>query len=189
MFDEVESIINFQIEKLQEYLESGLNPDSVFHDETLIEISCNIGNEKAALLLISAGANVNRVNNSNETLLMLSSYSGMVEVQKSLLNSGVPLNAVDEMGRDALMFAAKGGHAESVELLCQAGAVPTRTDIYGRAAVQWALVDDDHTEVVKTLISYGSFDSDQAIQCAAMQYAIELGRHRSAEIIRTYDLR
>ncbi|NKI93373.1 ankyrin repeat domain-containing protein [Rhizobacter sp. SG703] len=181
---EVDAILEFDTQRLKEILSKGLaGANQEFEGQSLLVWACSVGNEEAAVFLLDNGADYDVHGQRNETPLMLASYSGMDRFTSKLLSHAVKLDTVDSLGRDALMFAAKGGHASIVRMLCAAGALPSRTDAAGRSSLQWALVEDDHAEVVESLIECCPGAINSSIKDAALHYAKELGRHQSEKVI------
>jgi len=183
MSNELEAILSFDSESLRQSLTAGGDPNKHLEGQSLLEWACAVGNEEAAILLLGSGADPNTRTDKGETPLMLASYSGLLGAVRAMLTCQVKLDALDELGRDALMLAAKGGRADGVALLCEAGASATRRDFEGRTALQWALVEGDNRDAVTALIAHGALAGDQAAGDTAMQYAGQLGRHLSAEVI------
>jgi ankyrin repeat protein len=77
------------------------------------------GREEVVKLLLAAGADPNRRDNTNGvSALILAASSGHVAIASLLLRSGAdPAGLPDDAGRSPLLYASRRGHAELVELL------------------------------------------------------------------------
>ena len=87
----------------------------------LFESACK-GDTAMLHAALSAGANVNAVNENGSSSLMVASYIGHVECVNALLAAGADINAVDDEGFSSLALAAYNGHVECVNALLAAGA-------------------------------------------------------------------
>ena len=73
-------------------------------------------------LLITAGADVNRLVTNNRTVLMQAAECGADSYVHILIKEGADVNSMDTSGDTALILAARNGHAASVSTLIDSGA-------------------------------------------------------------------
>jgi len=75
------------------------------------------GSADVAMILVTAGANVNLVTGGGRSALQISAEDGSAEVVKILVDNKANLDLVDECGRGALGSAAGKGFADVVKIL------------------------------------------------------------------------
>ena len=110
------------------------------------------GKERAASLLLKAGAKVDMADHSSQaTPLMIASYQNYYGIVYELLNYGANINAVDDDGWSSLMSAASVGNDDIVHLLIDSGADVNLVNNEGKTALD--LADDEVTR--KTILDAG----------------------------------
>lgn len=107
---------------------------------------------------ISAGVDVNAINEQKQTALMLTSFNGHLEIIKFLIDNGAEVTLKDENSRNALMYASTGPFNESVKYLLASGA---KADINAIDNVEnWTAImfasGEGQMSVMKTLIEAGA---------------------------------
>lgn len=112
---------------------SSLNND----EQTVLHLFARRGDVVAVKAVCDLGADINRVDDSNETALKYAVVSQHAEVVQFLLDRNVDLTLKTstegaEQGFTALHFAAKLGHAEICAMLIKAGASVTARSARGK---------------------------------------------------------
>ncbi len=83
------------------------------------------GSDRAAGLLLAAGAQPDLADGTGRTALMVAAESGDAAAAQLLLAAGAAANARSRLGTTALSLAQSAGHTAVVALLQQAGAIAT----------------------------------------------------------------
>jgi len=115
----------------------------------LIE-SAKTGNVKKVSELLTAGAEINAVDNQGVTALSWSAFNGHSEIVKTLIEAGADINHKDNDGMTALMAAAFKGNLDIVKTLIKAGSYIQASDNSGRSALQMAEFKG-HLDVIQFL--------------------------------------
>jgi ankyrin repeat protein len=105
-------------------------------------------------LLITAGSNIDAVNDYGATPLYLAAYRGYGEIVASLLTHGANKEVVHSSGFTSLFAAARNGHRGSVELLLKHGANKEAASSDGATSLVVA-AKNGHREVVELLLTHG----------------------------------
>ncbi len=108
-----------------------------------------------AMVLRTAGANVNMVDECGNTALHKAAFNGYADCVKILLATGANINAVNRDGRTAVQKAAKNGHADCVRMLLAVGADVDAVDRDGRTALYLAACRG-HADCVELLLAVGA---------------------------------
>ena len=87
------------------------------YDQTPLEIACSTGREKAVVLLLEHGADVNAGNGA----LASATNGGHTKIVEVLLEAGADVNP-KPAGWTPLMWAGQAGNEEVAQLLLDAGA-------------------------------------------------------------------
>jgi uncharacterized protein len=94
---------------------------------------------EAVIELLSAGADVNSVDEWGLTALMAASIRGHADAVNVLVEHGAEIEAREKsFGCTALMFASLAGTSGAVEMLLGYGADPNARDRFGRTALMAA---------------------------------------------------
>ena len=157
-------------------------------------------------LLITAGADVNMVDELGESALSTACNEGNTEAAKLLVGAGADVNVANDEGHTSLMSAAMWSDAELVEILLKAGANLDAADDDGYTALNanasqkepWFAEDETECvpplinalisgspECVRLLLEYGAvpdLESDNGTTPLAL--AEEMGQEECAELIR-----
>ncbi len=114
------------LSKITKILAKKINPtEASVYGNNAIHHAAKLGKRRVLELLIDAGGDILRTNESNQTALMIaargtkSNHSQCVECLLKV--NGCNVNAVDNEGRTALRQAILAGNAKSVELLLNYG--------------------------------------------------------------------
>jgi ankyrin repeat protein len=108
---------------------------------TPLHLAARDGNEAVVNALLSAGADVNAVDDRGATALHWSvgaSGAGPGAMVQILVQRGTKVDSTDERGRTALHWAANAADAEAVGELLELGASATLADRDGRTALHLA---------------------------------------------------
>jgi ankyrin repeat protein len=130
-------------------------------ENTPLICACQYGNEKIALALIDAAANVNAVNEKGCTPLLHAAVEGMVKVTKKLLEKGADPNvaaaAVYNQKTDThepfspLHVAAANGSTRLVKVLLEKNADPNKLDEKSRSPLALACRSGEERAVMEIL--------------------------------------
>jgi len=111
-----------------ELIEAGADANETFVDyepRTPLNAAARGGHLEAVKLLLSHGAEVDRVVSGDATALIDAARNGHVDIVSLLLESGADANRAVPGDGSALIAAALSGRAESVRLLLRYGAHPS----------------------------------------------------------------
>ena len=99
---------------------------------TALMMAARYGHDTCVELLIQAGADVNKQEDSC-TALIGAALDGHHKhtCLKLLIGAGADVNTPDDEGRTALMWEGMNGHDKYVEILVQAGVDVNKVDGYG----------------------------------------------------------
>jgi hypothetical protein len=111
------------------------------------------GNPKMVKMLIDAGADVNKRDESGGSLVMAATEKP--EIMELLIAAHADVTVPNNYKVDALAEAAEQGHDEVVRMLLAAGAKVNHRDPYGGTALSVAVLRG-YKDVVKTLIYAGA---------------------------------
>jgi ankyrin repeat protein len=143
---------------VETYLGWGAWPDADRNwNETALTTAIRLQRPDLILLLLDAGATVERRTQNGFTPLMVSAWSGCIESTQVLLNAGADLedDYVSELfghRGTPLVLAAKSGDLAMVRLLMEAGAdITGGVETWG--PLEWA-VRTNHDEVVRFLLGF-----------------------------------
>ena len=91
---------------------------------------------------ISAGSDVNEVNNNNgQIALHYASMHNHVLIVKLLIDNGSNVNLKDQIGMTSLHLSSLGGHKEAAKMLIDSGAILNAINTYGETPLDTALKD------------------------------------------------
>jgi len=112
--------------------------------------------------------------------------SGDCKRVNALLNADADINSLDGHGQTALMNAAYRGDTELVRLLVEKGANLNHTAKYNLSALMLAVINE-HLDIVRVLVTAGADTKLKGLgdfACTPLEYAVKLGRHDMADILR-----
>ena len=92
-------------------------PDGSVRDSTLLMMSCGLGHEALATLLLERGASVNLQNSYGGSALQAASAEGYDGIVTKLCAAKADLTLADKNGDTALALAQKNQHAACVKAL------------------------------------------------------------------------
>ena len=146
----IKAIKSKNLQKVQELLAAGANPNAKQGDKTAYQIAgSSTRTDEIKCALIEAGAEDSSILSS----LVWVINTGRVETVKALLARGADLN-VDTFCGTPIQNAAKKGFTEIVNLLIEAGA-----DVNASSGISTALLDaleKGHNEIALKLIAAGA---------------------------------
>ena len=105
-----------RIEILSYLLSHGADPNEPGEGIPLIN-AARYEDQKRLMMLLDAGADVNKKNDSGRTALMVTCESGLIENVKLLIQRGADVDLADKSGKTAMDFAVNGGHDDIVMVL------------------------------------------------------------------------
>jgi ankyrin repeat protein len=123
---------------------------------TPLHMAAHRGHEAVVVLLLQAGADVNKATANTSivvscTALSLAGGGGHVAVVALLLQAGALVDKADDYGATPLSTAAGCGHVAVVDLLLQAGACVNSADKDGSTPLMFA-AQEGHEAVVAALL-------------------------------------
>ncbi|CAK0794608.1 unnamed protein product [Prorocentrum cordatum] len=105
-------------EKFQEFLDQGVDPNSVDEDDDPVLFTlCMKGHAGLVERLLASGAEPSRLNDVGFTGLMIATRQGHASVVKALLAGGADPSVKNPQGETALDIAHKEGKGECAALL------------------------------------------------------------------------
>jgi ankyrin repeat protein len=139
-----------------------------------------------ALALISAGANVNVVDESGQTPLMFAVQQGSEQTIKLLLKAGASLNAEDLLGRTALDHARTQDAAglEIAKGLMAAGASAAAPNESGQTPLMSASAREYNIKMVQTLLGTEARATINAKDKRGLTALINAAAYGDADVVR-----
>jgi ankyrin repeat protein len=107
------------IDGVRSYLDSGTDPNLVYHTNTALTYAARDGFTDIVHLLIDHGADVNWVDGEGVTPLILAAFKGHTELAELLLNHGADTTVIDQWNRTALDYALRRGEADEIAQMLQ----------------------------------------------------------------------
>ena len=141
------------VEKLESLLLRPLHPDSCrvapaalaargIEGTTPLAWACYQGHFDVAILLLEAGAVLQKTDNKGRAAISWACVGGSLEVVCMLLETGADVEHSDDHGRTPLALACVEGHVEVVHRLLEAGADRDRADVFGTSPLAMACSQD-----------------------------------------------
>ncbi|MFQ3307743.1 MAG: hypothetical protein ACI8ZF_001007, partial [Candidatus Midichloriaceae bacterium] len=127
--------------------------------EELLSDAASKGDVKAIKALVSAGADVNKVDYFGHTALHLAASQDHIEAIKALVSLGADVNHGNNNGVTSLHWAAIKGNIEAIKALGAAGADVNKVDKSGYTALCNA-DSKGHAEAIKALATVGAITTD-----------------------------
>ena len=122
---------------------------------TALEYAVRNGNREMVQVLLSAGADVNSVNDSKESVLMMLGEEAGLDIVWDLINAGAKVDLKDEDGETALMEAAEEKNLPALTALVHAGAKLDARNDSGQTALMLA-VENNQLANIRFLIRNGA---------------------------------
>ncbi|CAE7636291.1 ANKRD50, partial [Symbiodinium sp. CCMP2456] len=180
------------VEKLESLLQRPLHPDSCrvapaalaargIERTTPLAWACYQGHCDVAILLLEAGAVMQKTDNKGRAAISWACVGGSLEVVCMLLEAGADLEHSDDHGRTPLALACVEGHVEVVHRLLEAGADRDRADVFGTSPLAMAC-SQDRLEVVRLLLDAGAkkdtvdHEGETPLSCVCKQGRLQIVR-------------
>ncbi|MEV5965774.1 ankyrin repeat domain-containing protein [Kribbella sp. NPDC051952] len=141
--------------------------------------------------LITAGADVNAVDDTVQSAFLIAASEGYVELLDLTLQHGADIRSLDSYRGTALIRAAERGHAAVVGRLLQAGVTVDHVNRLGWTALHEAVLlgkgTPQYVDTVRLLIAAGADRNKPAEQDGTMpvQGATKLGQTEVAAVLAT----
>jgi len=103
--------------------------------------------------LLTAGQDVNTVDEDGRTPLMYAAFNGHAEIINLLIDKGALINACDSEGRTALMMASSAPFPAAVKILLDRQADPNLTDKEEHFTALMYAAAEGQLDVVKILLA------------------------------------
>lgn len=145
------------------------------------------GNLALVEKIVSAGIEIDSLDDEGRTPLMYAAFNGHTAIVKVLVKNGAEVNKPDPNKRTALMFAASGPFPETVLFLLEQGANPNLTDVPEKYTALMYAAAEGNIENVKILLNYKAdpdildVDGDDA-----STFALNNGHKEVVEIINSF---
>ncbi|WP_436758471.1 ankyrin repeat domain-containing protein [Streptosporangium sp. V21-05] len=122
-----------------------------------LEASIRAADLPAAIDLLRAGADVNRIGPGGLSPLMIASGLGQPQMVELLLTAGAPVHAIEpRMGSTALHKAVQSGNSDVVGLLLDHGSfIDQQSPVLGNTPLMDAVLNK-HEDVVRLLLERGA---------------------------------
>ena len=112
------------------------------------------GQEKAAQMLVSEGANINLKDKEGRTALFYAAANGQTALIRQLVRMGADANETDVYGKNVFIAAAEGQSIPAMEQLVREGFSINSTDANGKTALMYTTAKG--TEALQWLIDNGA---------------------------------
>ncbi len=153
---------------------------------TALEHAVRNGNREMLQALISAGADVNCLNESKETVLMMLGEESTSDIVWDLIHAGAKVNLKDEDGDTALIEAAMIKNLSVLTALLHAGAKVDERNDEGQTALMVA-ASENQVKNVKALIAAGAdMNGRDKEGKTALNYAKEAGHEKIIKLLQSY---
>lgn len=122
------------------YLEAGFDVNKESQENvTLLGLAARNGYSGILKILITAGADINKVSSDrNNTALMDAASEGYDEILNYLIENGAELDIISKSGQTALVLSVGNKQIEAAKLLLKAGSNPEIKDSLGFSARKYA---------------------------------------------------
>jgi len=129
-----ESVHNHDVDKLQELLGGGLDPNAFSNNgQTLLGYAAHGCRLPAIKMLLQHGADINLKSTEEKSPLIMGVYSQCRDCLELLSRSDADLEARDKNGTTPLLLAIKYRYVHSVDALLRLGASPRGTTADGKS--------------------------------------------------------
>jgi ankyrin repeat protein len=95
-------------------LETGTDPNLVYHTNTALTYAARDGFIEIARLLIDHGADVNWIDGEGVTPLILAAFKDHPDLSQLLLDHGADPSVIDQWNRTALDYALRRGETDPI---------------------------------------------------------------------------
>ena len=153
---------------------------------TALEYAVRNGNREMVQILLSAGADVNILDDSKQTVLMMLGEDATVEIVWDLINGGAKVNLQDEEGDSALIEAARQRNLPVLTALVHAGAKVDAKNNEGQTALMLA-AEEDQLANIRALIRAGAdLNAQDNDGWTALDYAYHSDRERIIKLLLSF---
>ncbi|NER81566.1 MAG: ankyrin repeat domain-containing protein [Leptolyngbya sp. SIO1D8] len=115
----IEATLAGDVEIVRSLLQSGTDPNLVYHTNTALTYAARDGFTEIARALIEAGADVNWIDGEGVTPLILAAFKGHLEIAELLLAHEADTTVRDQWDRTALDYALRRGEEDAIAQLLQ----------------------------------------------------------------------
>lgn len=129
-----------------------INLNNLTNGKTALYRASSWGHLDIVNLLLTAGADVNKMNKKRRTPLYIASKKGHVDIVNLLLYAGADMDIADIYDKTPLYIASKTGHVDIINLLLSAGANVNKGDL----TPLYIASEERHLDIVKLLLSAGA---------------------------------
>ncbi len=152
-------------------------------DFTCLHAAAYWGLDKAVVLSLKTGVDVDCQDSNGATPLLLAAEYGHTETATLLLDATSDVDFCNNLGETALTLAARYGHEAIVRLLLERGANSLAEDVEGWTALHWAIMRR-HDNISKILLSrIASNQSDKVQHNKALVLAAEAGNPATIQML------
>lgn len=175
----VKAAYNDDLAAVKELLASGADVDVLDKaiDSTALAMAASHDNREMMLVLLHAGAEVNKQNKSGETALMFLTSRVSADTVRALIKAGADLELKDDEGETALMSAARLENTDVLKELISAGAKIDARDEKGQTALMVAARDGLIGNVTALLEAGAQINGRDEEEWTALRHARE-GDHK-----------
>jgi len=142
-------------------------------DTTALEHAVRNANREMVQLLLSAGADVNKTNDSGETVLMMLDDDATSDLIWDLVNAGANVNRKDKFGTTALMEVAASNNMDALKTLLDAGAEANAKNEEGQTALMLAASGGFVNSVRALVLAGADINAKDKEKLDALAHAID----------------
>lgn len=106
------------MEKIRSLIEQGVDSNRIWNEQSCLAEACRKGNAEIVDLLLTAGADPNRVRMNNASALIEAAREGHLEIVRRLIAAGADPD-YEEEGINAEAYARQNEYTDVVDYLCQ----------------------------------------------------------------------
>ncbi|XP_019624634.1 PREDICTED: uncharacterized protein LOC109470229 [Branchiostoma belcheri] len=174
-------------DRVQQLLAERVNPNAGggFLQWSPLSQAAYNGHHETVSALLSAGADVNSLNDKKWSPLHLAAYNGHHETVSVLLTAGADVNARTALQSTPLYLAAQNGHHETVSALLAAGADVNAEDDGQDSPLHMAAYNGHHETASVLLTAGANVNALDDGQLSPLHLAAHDGHHRTVSALLT----
>lgn len=153
---------------------------------TALEYAVRNGNREMVQVLLSAGADVNSVNNSKETVLMMLGEEASADIVWDLVHAGAKVDLKDEDGETALMASAEEKNLPALTALVHAGAKLDLKNGLGQTALMLAVQTNQLANIRFLIRSGADLNAQDDDGWTVLDYAFTENNEVTYRLLRSY---